>query len=239
MGSSDTSTLDLTELGEGRYGTFLWGQSREVLNRVLFAMVRAVDPEPLWLEIGASESEAGGLGPAALEWIPSDHLFLAAEPSAARPQDAVANVAMWNVVRADEPTESITRLADFVRLPPIAQEIISRLELGETRHALAIANSDRVRSVYPSTVEGVRPIVESFLDAPLLPFFAAQGTPGPGRMAFDFVFEVRARDLAHWREGTLVAEKAPSKTGVRVGVPIPLRNVAELADVFTSPPARK
>jgi hypothetical protein len=164
---------------------------------------------------------------------------LAEEPSATQPQDAVANTALWSVVRADEPAASLTRLADFVRLPPIAQEIISRLELGEARHALAIANSDRVRSVYPNTVEGVRPIVESFLEAPLLPFFAAKGTPGPGRMAFDFVFEVRARDLAHWNEGTLLAEKAPRDTGVPVGVPIPLRNVSGLAKVFSSATNRK
>jgi len=239
MGAPASPTLDLTALGRGRYGTFLWGESRPALNRVLFAMVRASDPEPLWLDIRPRHPEVEEPGPVELGWIPEDHLFLADEPEAARPQDAVANLALFTIVRPDESAASIARLSDFVRLPPIAQEIISRLGLGEPRHALAIANSDRVRAVYPATVEGVRPIVTSFLDAPLLPFFAAKGTPGPGRMAFEFVFELRAKDVAHWSDGSLFPEKAPSESGVRVGVPIPLTQISGLARVFPKAPDRK
>lgn len=239
MGNPVPPTLDLALLGSGPYGTFLWGESRAVLNRLLFAMVRAVDPDPLWLELNPHPPEEDVPGPVELDWIPNDHVFLADEPAATRPQDAVANMALWSVVRADESPASIARLSDFVRLPPIAQEIISRQGLGEPRHALAIANSDRVRSVYPSTVEGVRPIVTSFLDAPILPLFAAKGTPGPGRMAFDFVFEVRAKDMAHWTEGTLIPEKVPSETHIRVGEPIPLRNIPGLEAAFSSTRGRK
>ncbi|MGA8603556.1 MAG: hypothetical protein WB788_00610 [Thermoplasmata archaeon] len=239
MASATKPTFDLAALGRGRYGTFLWGESRPALNRVLFAMVRASDPEPLWLDLRPREREEGEPGPVELGWIPEDHLFLAEAPESARPQDAVANMALFTIVRPDESAASIARLSDFVRLPPIAQEIISRLGLGEPRHALAIANSDRVRSVYPSTVEGVRPIVNSFLEAPLLPFFASKGTPGPGRMAFEFVFELRVKDVAHWREGSLFPEKSPTESGVRVGVPIPLTQISGLAAAFAPAPDRK
>jgi len=234
MAGSGEQALDLSVLGSGPYGTFLWGPSRAVLNRVLFAMVRAVDPDPLWLDLAGSPSPEGDPSPVDLAWIRSERLFLADEPSATKPQDAVANMALLSIVRADEPPATIARLADFVRLPPIAQEIISRMGPGERLHALAIANADRVRSQYPATVEGVRPIVTAFLEAPLLPFFAAQGTPGPGRMAFDFVFEVRAVDLAHWKDGVILPEKAPSSTGVRVGVPIRLLDVPGLEGAFSS-----
>src|SRR5208282_5324899 len=202
-------TLDLSVLGRGRYGTFLWGESRAALNRVLFAMVRASDPEPLWLDLRPREPEVEEPGPLELGWIPADHLFLAEAPEAARPQDAVANMALFTIVRPDESAASIARL------------------------------SDRVRSVYPATVEGVRPIVTSFLDAPLLPFFAAKGTPGPGRMAFEFVFELRVKDVAHWRDGTLLPEQAPSESGIRVGVPIPLAQISGLAGAFSAAPDRK
>lgn len=239
MGTARSPAFDLAVLGSGPYGTFLWGESRAVLNRVLFAMVRAIDSHPLWLELGALQPEGGDPGPIELDWISSDHVFLADEPSIVNPQDAVANTALLGLVRADESSVALTRLADFVRLPPIAQEIISRIGNGESRHALAIANSDRVRSAYPSTVEGVRPIVTAFLDSKILPVLAARGTPGPGRMAFDFVFEVRATDLAHWRDGSLVPEKSPDETRLRVGEPIPLSQIPKLEEAFSSTPGRK
>ena len=239
MGSPGAPPFDLTSLGRGGLSTFLWGESRAVVNRLLFAMVRAVDPEPLWLDLAPRPPGEEEPGPAELGWIAKDRLFLAEDPDVARPQDAVANMALLNVVRADEPTSSVARVADFVRLAPIAQEIISRIGPDGPRHALAVSNSDRVRGDYPHTVEGIQPVVSALLDAPLTPFIAAQGTPGAGRMAFAYVFEVRAKDLAHWSEGDILPEKVPTGSDISVGVPIPLRNIPGLADVFGPGPTRK
>jgi hypothetical protein len=239
MGGSDRSSFDLSVLAGGRYGTLLWGESRSVLNRVLYAAVRAIDPEPLWLELGAPEPEAEEPGPLELDWIPGDHVFLADEPAAARPQQEVAKVSLLTLVREDESKEMIGRLSNFVRLPPIAQEILSRVRPDGRSRALAIANSDRVRSAYPSTAEGVRPFLSSFQDGGVVPVFTSRGTPGAGRMAFDFVFEVRAPDLGHWRTGALVPEKAPHGTGLAVGRPIPFRSIPELDTVFSAAPGRK
>jgi len=232
MVDSVSQVFDLAALGRLGLSTFLWGESRSVVNRVLFAMVLAADPEPLWLDLAPPGSPEEEPGPAELGWIPPDRLFRAEDPDLARPQDAVANMALLNVVRADEPPATVAKLADFVRLAPIAQEIISRVGADGPRHALAVANSDRVRGDYPHSVEGIQPIVAALVDAPLTPYIAAQGTPGAGRMAFSFVFEVRAKDLAHWREGSLVPERVPSGGGIRVGVPIPLREIPGLPPIL-------
>ncbi len=227
--------LDLSSLGrDARYATFLWGNSRAVVNRVLYAMVRASDPTPFWLELRGRDSSADEPGPVELGWIPPGHLFLADEPTAARPQDAIANMALWTVVRSDEPEAAVARLADFVRLPPIAQEILQRLDEGGGRRAVGVANADRARGDYPTTVEGVRPVVRALMDGSLLPFFGAVGPPGPGRMAFDFVFELRAADLAHWKEGTITAEKIPDGEDLRVGASIRLGEIPGLEDAFSS-----
>jgi len=239
MGSPRTQTLDLRSLGRGPYATFLWGESRSVLNRVLFAMVRAVDPEPLWLDMHPRRTEAEDPGPVELGWIASDHLFLADESDEGRPQDAVANMALGNVVRSDEPATSVARLADFLRLPPIKQEIIGRFGAGDSPHALAVANAERVQSYYPDNAEGVRPFVAAMVDAPLRPYLSVKGPPGEGRFAFDFVFRVLADDLAHWAEGSLLPEKAPTGSGIEVGVPIPLRDIPGLAEAFAAGPGRK
>jgi len=239
MGRPGVPTLDLRALGRMDHSTFLYGPSRAVVNRLLFAMVHAVDAEPLWLDLAPRPAAGEEPGPAELGWIAKDRLFLAEEADVARPQDAVANMALSNVIRTDEPASSVARVTDFIRLAPIVQEIISRIDRDGPRHALAVSNSDRLRGDYPHTVEGIQPIVTTLLEAPLIPFIAAQGTPGAGRMAFAFVFEVRAKDLAHWRDGSLVPEKAPRESNLPIGGAIPLRDIPGLAEVFDAPPTRK
>lgn len=223
----------LSMLGRSGASTFVWGESRAVVNRLLFAMARAVDPEPIWLDLAPGEETAGGEpGPAELGWIPKERLFLVLEPDQARPQDAVANMALLNVIRADEPKGAIERLADFVRLAPIAQEVISRTPAQGPRRALAVANSDRVRPDYPHTVRGIEPIVSALVDAALCPFIGAQGTPGEGRMAFTYVFQVQASGLLGWRDGRLIPERVPDDSPVRAHLPIPLTGIPGLETVF-------
>lgn len=237
MGRS--ADLGLEALGSKGASTFLYGTSRAVVNRLLYAMARAVDPEPIWVDLGpGSLGGKNDAGPVELGWIPSHRLFLTWDTEQARPQDAVGNLALSGVVRADEPAESVTRLADFVRLAPLVQELISRVDAAGPRHALAVANSDRVRGDYPNTVNGIEPIVKALIEAPFCPFFGAQGVPGPGRMAFSYVLEVRARDVAHWRDGSLVIEKSPSRERGASPETIDLIDIPGLADVFEAAPAR-
>jgi hypothetical protein len=197
-------------------------------------MVRANGPSPFWLEIRGPKDAPSEPGPVELGWIPRDRMFLTREVAEARPQNAVGNVALANIVRTDEPSRVLDHLTDFLRLPEIAQEIVSRLERTEPYHVVGIANGDRVRGDYPTTVEGVRHVIEPFLRVPILPFFSATSPPGEGRWACDFVFAVRARDLAGWREGVLAVEKCPEGTGFSQGLTVPLGSIPELAEVFGS-----
>jgi len=222
----------LSSLSRGPWATFIWGDSRAVTNRVLYGMVCANDSSPFWLDIRGSTDVPSEPGPVELGWIPPDRLFLTGEPEEARPQKAVGNQALSTLVRGDEPAQVLAHISDFLRLPPIAQEIVSRLNRTETCHVVAIANGDRVRRDYPTTVEGVRHVIEPFLAAPILPFFSATSPPGAGRWAFDFVFEVRAKDLAHWRKGFLVPEKVPSDVEFTVGRPIQLGSIPQLTRAF-------
>jgi hypothetical protein len=233
--TGEGAPFSLSSIGRRSWATYIWGDSRAVLNRVLFAMVRANDSSPFWLDIRGPEDVDSEPGPVELGWIPANRLFVTGEPAEARPQNAVGNLALTAFVRDDEPPQVLARLSDFLRLPPIVQEIVSRIDRVERSHAVAIANTDRVRRDYPTTVEGVRHVIEPFLAAPVLPFLSATSPPGEGRWAFDFVFEVRAKNLARWREGSLIAEKAPSGAGFPTGKAIPLSSVPDVAKAFRKP----
>jgi len=51
-------------------------------------------------------------------------------------------------------------------------------------------------------------------------------------MAFRYVFEVRATDVAHWRDGTLVVEQAPPSGRTPHGQEVPLAEIPGLRAVF-------
>lgn len=227
--------MDFRTLGGGAWGTFVHGSSRTVVLRLVYAMARANDPNPTWVDIRDTDLPVDPPGPTELGWIPENHLYLVCLADA-KPQDAVANMALWNVVRSDEPSSVIGEFRDFLRLPPTIQDAVSRVGAEPSRPVFVIANSDRLRAYYPKDVGGVRPIINAMLHGGVLPLFAAAGAPGEGRLAFDFVFEVRAPDLDHWRTGSLVCEKAPPGTSVSIDTPIPLASLTDVSAYLEATP---
>lgn len=220
---------DLAFLARRPSATFLWGESRSVITRVVYALARANDPRFYWLDIRQRGTDSDGPGPVELGWVPAEHVFLTEEPVEAAPQHAVGNLALWSVVRSDEPEKVVAGLSDFLRLPPIAQEILSRFGIGEGPHVVVVANSDRVRGYYSQAPRDVRHVLEPFLAGEVSPFFSALAPPGEGRWSFDHVFEVKATDLARWAEGTLKCEQAPEGSPFHVGESLPLASIPELA----------
>ena len=220
---------DLRSLTREPRATFLWGLCRPVVNRVLFAFARANDPEFYWLDLRDRNAPRDPGDPVERGWVPEDHLFLTDHPEEARPQDALGNLALLSVVRSDEPEKVLTRLSDFLRLPSVAQEIIARVGATDEPHVLVIANADRVRPYYPTSPDGVRPVLTPFLDNRVFPIFCASSPPGEGRWAFDFVLKVEAANLDDARSGSLRCESAPEGTPFRPGEATPLGSIPDIA----------
>lgn len=222
------TTLDLTAFSSGSHGAFLYGPSRSVLLRVAYAFARANDSHPYWVDVRDPDDQLEAKGPVELGWVPDDHLFVLSRTEA-KPQDAVSNLALWTVVRSDESSFVIAGLTDFLRLPATVQEALSRYGQESFRPVFVVANTDRVRNFYPTNETGVRAILESMLHSGVIPIFAAVGPPGPGRMAFDCVFEVDAPDLQHWKDGTIVCERSFEGAPFHPKQRIPLISVPPIA----------
>ncbi len=233
-----SNPVDFRALGTGAYGTFLYGESRPLVDRLGYAMARANDPNPTWVDIRDPQGASDVSSPSELGWVAEDHLFFVS-PAEARPQDAEANMALWTVVRSDDPEATVGGLTDFLRLPPKVQVAVSRMDASAPRPVFVVANSDRVREYYPKEATGVRPIIDAMLQAGVLPIFAAVGAPGEGRAAFDFVFEVSSPHANDWRAGSLTCHKAPAGTPIPVDVPIPLVSLSQAVEVFRRGPATK
>jgi hypothetical protein len=219
---------DLRSLSGEGFGTFLYGTDRIALLQVAYALAKVNDPSPYWVDIREADRADDPDDPVGLGWIPQDHLFAVVESESA-PLNAEANMALWSVIRSDEPRSVIAQFTDFLRLPRAVQEGISGSRSDAGRPVFVIANSDRARPYYPTTAGDVRPYIDSMLHAGIVPIFASVGPPGAGRWAFDFVFEVRTRQAPEWRRGTLVCERAPPGLPVASGQVRPLESVPGIA----------
>jgi len=225
--SGTEAAPDLRALGGTGLGTFVYGPDRRTLLHVAFALAKVNDPNPYWIDLRGAEREGEPGDPVGLGRIPDDHVYVVSETDA-RPEDAEANMALWTVVRSDEPKSLTTTFIDFLRLPRPVQEAVSRSKADGRRPVFVIANSDRVRSYYPAAAAGVRPIIDAMLRAGVIPIFAAVGPPGAGRWAFDFVFEIRADPGQDRRRGSLVCERAPPGLSVATGQVLPFASVPGL-----------
>lgn len=194
-------------------------------------MARANDPNPTWVDIRDPSAGPDHSSPSELGWVPEDHLYLVS-PADAKPQDAEANMALWAVVRSDEPESVISELTDFLRLPPTVQKAVSRSGAEAARPVFVVANCDRVREYYPKNPAGVRPFLASMLQAGVLPIFVEVGPPGGGHGAFDFVFEVEARDPENWREAIVTCHKAPPGSSIPLETAIPLASFSGATEIL-------
>ncbi len=178
MGASrKEASPDLRALGGTGLGTFVYGPDRPTLLHVAFALAKVNDPNPYWIDLRGAERQ-GELGdPVGLGRIPDDHVYVVSAMDA-RPEDAEANMALWTVVRSDEPKSLTTTFIDFLRLPRPVQEAVSRSKADGRRPIFVIANSDLVRSYYPAAAAGVRPIIDAMLRAGVDPHFRGGGTSG-------------------------------------------------------------
>lgn len=199
----------LRAIGKEAWGTFVYGTERPLVQWFAYALAIACDPEPLWVDFRGGSATADASGPIALGKIPPHHLYVISR-SEARPLPTVPDRTLWTMIRSDEPKESLLEFSDFLRLPPQVQEVLAARGEAAPRPAIVLANTDRVRDYYPHTIDGIRPFVLTALRANVLPILASSPPKAPAYLAFDHVFEVRARSLSDWRDGILSCEQAPA-----------------------------
>jgi hypothetical protein len=226
---------DLSAVGKGPSATILVGPSREVLGRCAWALARANDPTPFWLDIREIGGHPDAGSPPDLGWLNADQLYIVA-PTEVRPPSAVGPQVIARVIRSDEPDSAVAELSDFLRLPSPVQEMIGLHTAAVGRPAMVIANGDRVRHYWPEDELGVRPILDALLRHGVLPIFTVTPPAGAGRLAFDFVFDIRGTRPGDWRSGVLYCEKAPEGSAFRIGDSTPLADIPEFVTALEGRP---
>lgn len=204
---------------------YVWGAPRAVVNRVVFGMSRCLDPSPLWVELleGDEEPDAVRLG-----WVPRQRAFVSHRIDDLETSRAVANMALWSIVRSDEPSRMLAELTDFVRLPPLIQEVLGETPGASARRAIAVGNADRVEHLFRDRSDDLRWLLGYLKGSGASLVVGLSGTPGVNGQAFDAEFHVDGAATDAWGEGTLTCIRGGSGAGFPVGARTRLGAIAEL-----------
>ena len=235
----NSGPVDLDEqwvLPAGAHGKpatiYVYGDCRPVVNGVAFAMAEMLDLRPLWLEVRGPAEDGDDTTAATAGWVPSDRYFVSHDGTGLEANDAVANLALWTIVRSDEPTEVLADLTDFLRLPRLLQEMIGQAMPDSSPRALVVANVERVKHLFPGGPGGLRRFLSTILNHSASLVVAHTGQPGEERWAFNAVFRVHATTFGAWSEGSLECEKGRSRGPFSIGRSCRLSDVPSVARVL-------
>jgi len=214
----------------GALALYVWGRPRTVVHRLVLSMARSLDAKFLWLEVTTP-----GTSPEPLErgWIPPERLFLSEAAEDLEPAKAVGNLALWSIVRSDEPSHLLARLTDFVRLPPLVQEVLGQVGEGPAFRAVAVGNADRVAHLFLDNPEEIRWLLGYLRESGVGLVVGSASEPGAGRTAFDAEFHVDGSSTESWREATVVCDRARPGADYSVGRQRRLGELPGLSDLFT------
>jgi hypothetical protein len=218
----------------GSESVYLWGNSRPVVNSVLYALARRMDPDFTWLHVrdrGASAS--------------IDHFLAegmnrsAASTIAVRPRDLVpgpkvkAASLSW-LVSFDERPEELDQLRAFLALPEVFQEAVGRTVPPGTPRVLAIPNSDRLADLFTGRIHMLGALARILKESSVSIMVGQSEKNGPLREVFDYAFEVRATDLSSWKQGRLICERTPQEKVNFTGLDLPLDGLSWATDILTA-----
>jgi hypothetical protein len=207
------------------------GSNRPLLNWVAYALASITDPGFIWTDVRLQGEVLADADPLSRNLIPPDRMNVVHPKELALHRGGAKAVAE-SVIRADEPTDTVRRLADFLRLPLHTQRLLSAGPSQGQPMVLVLSNGHRLVAFYPTDAVGptVRAIVES--GATLIMTFA--DAPPEGRLVFETVLHLEGNDTRGWRQASLTAEKGPADGPLRSGSAYRLGEFDPVTDILAS-----
>jgi hypothetical protein len=188
----------------------VWGGSPGNRAQLAWAIAHRIDPDPYWLQIELASEPHDPDEYAIVNQVPSHHLF-PLDPEEFAPEPEHRNVATW-FLRTDMPAgDRLNHLADFTRLPLLAQHLLGGRSSYSPTKALVIANANRAEALYPREEGGLRPFFEAINEYATTVIITATNVPGPNVRDLDYVFHLTEVDRSGRREVRATCEYGAPK----------------------------
>lgn len=222
-----------SRLFERPSSVLLHGRPRTVVNLALFAFAARTNPDFHWVEIGKSPRNDEALDPVVLGWVSGHRLWRIDQPERFGPARDADRPALSGMIRPDEPPEVLDRLAEFLDLPELAQQILGDPSSNSRPGAVAVANAQDVRKNF--SPEQIPSILSAHRKAGFSVLVGCDGTPPRHDTFFDFVFRIKANGPTSrsWPEGTLVCERGVDSGPLSRRRPVRLGDIPFLAEILS------
>jgi len=192
----------------------IWGSSAGDRARLAWSIAHRIDPNPFWLQIETPTGTHDPIELAILDRVPADHLFFL-DPSELAPQTDLGNMASYFVREEITAEDRLRAVADFMRLPALAQQILEGRSPHSPTKVLAFANSDRAAALYSSREGGIVPLIEAINECAATIIFIVSTTPQPqNAQVVDYLLRLKDDD-----PGGISVVKAECPQGAPPGVP--------------------
>lgn len=208
----------------------IYGESRALVNLVLYGLGSQANSRFLWLDIRAKDEHRSPWDPVRLGWLDERRVWSTDPDHGLAPEASPKRRAIFDVVRSDEPPAMLTRLAEFLRLPPTIQEILGEMSPTGATNVLAVANVDRVSGSFPAKT--LAPILSAFAWTRCALYVAHTGPTVPAIEHFTHVVRVEGDSPSNWRESRVHFERGRFPLGGEPGAVAPIADVPYLERVF-------
>jgi len=208
----------------------VYGESRSLVNLVLYGLGSQANPRFLWLDIRSKSEPRSQWDPVRMGWLDERRVWSTDPEYGLVPDASAGDRAIFDVVRADEPPVMLSRLAEFLRLPPTIQEILGELSPSGESNVLAVANVDRISDAFPAKT--LAPILSAFVWARCALYVAFVGPARPVVEHFSHVVRVDGVSPSNWREAQVHFERGEFPGGPSAGSSVLVRDLPYLERVF-------
>lgn len=198
---------------------YVWSRSWRAGHVLAFAIAQFIDPAFRWISIRKAPAEASDEEPWVRRLLPRSRVGgpVAATEFGAGPR--VPRETVESVFRPEGATDERTALGFFLLLPPQLQEILDEKPSAGVR-AIVLANTRRIRVLYPDDPGRIRVMMEAF---PRIGFSViTTSTPPPfeGRYGYSIALRMDPDSAEEWRPAELVVEKGLPSGDLRTGATI-------------------
>ncbi|HYB79062.1 MAG TPA: hypothetical protein VEG66_04795 [Thermoplasmata archaeon] len=175
-----------------------------------WALAHRIDAEPYWLQIELASELHDAAEYSIVDQVPSEHRFLL-HPEEMAPQTGASNVATWFLRTDVGAGERLHHLADFTRLPLLAQQLLEGRSAYSPTKALVIANSNELEGFYPQEAGGIRPFIEAINEYATTLILTTSVNPSPNAQDLDYLFHLTEIDRGNRKVARVICEQGAPK----------------------------
>jgi len=209
------------ELRTGAVSGYVWSRSPRAAHAIALAVARFIDPAFQWLTVREDPGRPSEEESWVHHLLPAVRILPPVAPNDLHSPNPVSRETVSALLRVEADESERTALDHYLLLPPALQELLDSGRSREGVRAVVVANTERIRRLYPTDAGRMRPFAEVFSQHGLSMISTALPPPYEGRYAFDLVLRVDL-DSSDWRKGRLVVEKGHASRGFTTGATLDL-----------------